>query len=71
MAVQGAGAPEHGLRVEVVNPYPVGRTPAHIPGARAGITGLSERVALAGGRLEHGRTDDGDHRLSAWMPWPT
>ena len=30
--------------------------PATIPGAGTGLIGLAERAALAGGRLEHGRT---------------
>ena len=39
--------------------------------ARApGIIGLAERAHLAGGKLEHGRTPGGDHRLWAWLPWP-
>jgi len=36
-----------------------------------GLLGLGERVALAGGRLEHGPTEEGGWRLSAWLPWPT
>jgi signal transduction histidine kinase len=35
-----------------------------------GLIGLAERAALAGGRLEHGPTDEGGWRLSAWLPWP-
>jgi signal transduction histidine kinase len=45
------------------------------PGARAGLVGLAERVALAGGRLEHGVRREADGRLAfhleAWLPWPT
>ncbi|GAA2403134.1 histidine kinase [Streptomyces glaucosporus] len=69
-----AGAPGEGLTVEVRNR--LGRSPAApgqaaegaVPGAGMGLTGLAERVALAGGRLEHGRTG-GDFRLRAWLPW--
>jgi signal transduction histidine kinase len=43
---------------------------AAIPGAGIGIIGLAERASLAGGRLEHGPTPDGDFRLQAWLPWP-
>jgi signal transduction histidine kinase len=63
-----AGRAGTGLTVEVVNPLPAGRG-AGIPGAGAGIAGLSERAGLAGGRLEYGTTDAGEFRLSAWLPW--
>jgi signal transduction histidine kinase len=64
------GSAGAGLSVEVRNRLPVGQMPAEIPGAGTGIVGLAERVGLAGGRLEHGRTDDGDFSLRAWLPWP-
>ena len=65
------GAPGAGLTVEIVSLRPLARLgQAEIPGAGAGLIGLAERVALAGGRLEHGRTAAGDHRLFAWLPWP-
>jgi signal transduction histidine kinase len=45
------------------------------PGGRAGLVGLAERVALAGGRLQHGVRREADGRLGfhleAWLPWPT
>ena len=69
VAVRGAAA--DGLTVEIRNPWPVGvarTTP--IPGAGMGIIGLAERAALAGGRLEHGRTPAGEFRLWTWLPWP-
>ena len=60
------------LTVEVRNPWPpeAAATTA-IPGAGSGIIGLAERASLAGGRLEHGRTPDGDFRLWVWLPWAT
>jgi signal transduction histidine kinase len=64
-----AGQAGQGLTVEVRNPMPVGSATAEIPGAGTGIIGLGERVALAGGRLEHGASD-GEWRLRAWLPWP-
>ncbi|MEH1130328.1 sensor histidine kinase [Micromonospora sp. CPCC 206061] len=67
-----AGAAGSGLSVEVRNPWPVGRALSPvIPGAGTGLVGLTERAALAGGRLEHGRTESGDFRLWAWLPWPS
>jgi signal transduction histidine kinase len=62
------GAAGAGLTVEVRNRPSLART-GSIPGAGTGIVGLAERASLAGGRLEHGRTDGGDFRLWAWLPW--
>jgi signal transduction histidine kinase len=59
------GAPGNGLSVEVRNPAPNRRR-----GDGKGLLGLSERAALVDGRLEHGRTPDGEFRLFAWLPWP-
>jgi signal transduction histidine kinase len=70
VAVTVEGAAGSGLTVEVRNRLPVGRPAPEIPGAGTGIVGLAERVGLAGGRLEHGRTEQGDFRLWAWLPWP-
>jgi signal transduction histidine kinase len=70
--VSVAGAPGDGLTLEIRNRLPVGAFAAPaIPGAGTGIVGLAERTSLAGGRLEHGRTDAGDYRLWAWLPWAT
>jgi signal transduction histidine kinase len=69
VAVRGAAA--DGLTVEIRNPSPVGVARTPIPGAGMGIIGLAERTALAGGRLEHGRTPTGEFRLWMWLPWPT
>jgi signal transduction histidine kinase len=64
------GAPGDGLEIEVRNRLPVGAFAATgIPGTGTGIVGLAERASLAGGRLEHGRTEAGDYRLWAWLPW--
>ncbi len=69
--VRVTGRAGEGLVVEVRNRWPVG-VPAgvSIPGAGQGLTGLIERAAIAGGRLEHGRLPSGDFRLAAWLPWP-
>ena len=75
------GAPGQGLTVEVANgppgpgpedrsgPSPPDPGPA-VNGPGQGLAGLAERVALAGGRLEHGPTPSGGWRLAAWLPWP-
>ncbi|GLY76783.1 histidine kinase [Actinoallomurus iriomotensis] len=62
------GAAGTGLTVEVRNPMV--KAAPEIPGAGAGLIGLTERATLAGGRLEHGRTRQGDFRVHAWLPWP-
>ena len=71
MFVTVAGAPGVGLNVEVRNPMRVGTTPAAPDDRRCrfGLIGLAERVTLAQGRFEHGRTPDGDFVVRAWLPW--
>ncbi len=70
VGVHVTGAAGEGLRVEVRNALPIGVVAsAVIPGAGAGLAGLGERVDLAGGRIDHGPTSDGDYRLMAWLPW--
>jgi len=68
------GGPEPGLTMELRNPLPAvpapGQPAAWVPGSGYGLAGLAERVALAGGRFEHGRTISGEYRLRAWLPWP-
>ncbi|WP_411111040.1 sensor histidine kinase [Streptomyces sp. c-19] len=63
------GRPGDGLTVGVHNPAPAGPVP-HVPGSGQGLIGLTERAALAGGRLEHGPDPDGGFTLHAWLPWP-
>ncbi|QKG19557.1 sensor histidine kinase [Actinomadura verrucosospora] len=58
------------LGIEIENPIPPGPPAAALPGAGAGLVGLGERVALLGGTLEHGRTEDGRFRLRARLPLP-
>jgi signal transduction histidine kinase len=71
VVVRVSGEPGGELSVEVCNRWPVGvPAEAAIPGAGQGLTGLAERAAIAGGRLEHGRLPSGDFRLAAWLPWP-
>jgi signal transduction histidine kinase len=66
----GPAVDDAGLVVEVTNPLPARASAAQIPGAGSGLIGLRERMNLVGGRLEHGRTPDGEFRLHAWLPWP-
>jgi signal transduction histidine kinase len=40
-----------------------------LPGAGTGLIGLAERVALAGGQLQHGVDAHGDFVLRATLPW--
>ncbi|HKF88785.1 MAG TPA: histidine kinase [Propionibacteriaceae bacterium] len=68
--VQVTGAPGDGLRVSVRN-----RRPLHahagpaLPGSGAGLLGLQERVALAGGTLVHGPDGSGDFVVEADLQW--
>ena len=63
--IRVAGAPGDGLSVELRN-----AAPEAAEGDGQGLIGLTERAALVDGRLEHGRTVEGDFRLAAWLPWP-
>jgi signal transduction histidine kinase len=66
--VMVGGSAGSGLTIEVRNPLV--KAAPEIPGAGAGLIGLTERAMLAGGKLEHGRTLQGDFRVHAWLPWP-
>lgn len=64
------GTPGARLEIDVRNPLP--REPAAapaMPGAGSGLVGLTERVRLAGGELDHHATT-AEFRLHAWLPWP-
>jgi signal transduction histidine kinase len=67
--IQVNGSPGPGLSVEVRNRPLVGTAFAAAPGASRGLLGLAERATLVGGRLEHGRTPDGDFLIQSWLPW--
>jgi len=68
--VRVTGARDGGLHVLVRNRLPV-RPPAGppLPGAGAGLLGLAERIALAGGTLVHGPDGSGDFVVEADLPW--
>ncbi|MGP3913638.1 sensor histidine kinase [Nonomuraea sp. 10N515B] len=69
VTVTVAGTRGKGLSAEVCNPL-WSRRPLRLPGARAGLIGLTERAELAGGTLEHGPTPEGEFVVRAWLPWP-
>ncbi|HEY0936212.1 MAG TPA: histidine kinase [Trebonia sp.] len=68
-----AGGPGPGLEISVSSrlaSLPASPVPASpLPGTGTGLIGLTERVELAGGRLEF-RARDGEFLLRAWLPWP-
>ena len=61
------GTPGTGLTIDVSNPL---GARSSIPGAGTGLVGLTERVRLAGGRLDH-RATATEFQVSASLPWPT
>lgn len=79
--VQVAGAPEQGLSASVTSWLPAGRADGDTAvsdgsdgsdgsaDAGAGLIGLRERAALAGGHVDVTVTGDDRFRLSAWLPW--
>jgi signal transduction histidine kinase len=62
----GAGA-DDGVVITVTNQRPVAAG-SLLPGSGAGLIGLRERVALLGGTLTAGPTEDGGWRVRAWLP---
>jgi signal transduction histidine kinase len=62
------GAPGARLRIDVSNP--IGIASSVVPGSGTGLVGLTERVRLAGGQLDH-RTTGTEFLVSASLPWPT
>ena len=68
--VRVTGAPGRGLHVSVRNRQPVHARPGPaLPGSGAGLLGLQERVALAGGTLVHGPDGSGDFVVDAELQW--
>ena len=65
------GMPGAQLRIELSNRLPADPSaPPAVAGTGTGLVGLTERVQLAGGRLDHQTTAAGEFRLHAWLPWP-
>jgi signal transduction histidine kinase len=71
-SVRVTGGPAQGLHISVRNQQPVPALPAAtLPGAGAGLLGLRERVALAGGTIELGPDESGDFVVEANLSWRT
>ena len=64
-----SGGPGTGLDVSVVNRLAPARTAVSVPGTGTGLIGLTERLELAGGKLEFRASGD-EFVLHAWLPWP-
>jgi signal transduction histidine kinase len=65
------GGPGEGLAVVVRNSLGSRLPSAGMVGSGAGLLGLTERVTIAGGVLEHGATPDGEFAVRADLPWPS
>ena len=61
------GQPGSQVLMELTNP--LGRA-SPLAGSGTGLIGLTERVRLAGGDLDHAVSADGEFRLRARLPWP-
>ncbi|NUW33092.1 sensor histidine kinase [Nonomuraea sp. SMC257] len=64
-----SGAPGTRLLIDIRNPLPAPGSAPAVPGGGVGLVGLTERVRLAGGQLDHQSTGE-EFRLHAWLPWP-
>ncbi|MEO3803033.1 histidine kinase [Nonomuraea sp. B1E8] len=63
------GTPGTPLLIEMRNALPPAGAAPVVPGSGLGLVGLTERVRLAGGQLDHQSTG-GEFRLQARLPWP-
>ncbi|TDD14384.1 sensor histidine kinase [Nonomuraea diastatica] len=63
------GTPGTPLLIDMRNPLPSADAAPLAPGSGLGLVGLTERVRLAGGQLDHQSTG-GEFRLQARLPWP-
>ncbi|MCA2214991.1 sensor histidine kinase [Jidongwangia harbinensis] len=63
------GGPGAGLEIDVRNALPPERPAPGAVSGGAGLVGLTERVRLTGGHLDH-QAVAGEFRLHASMPWP-
>lgn len=67
VTVRMAGGPKEGLTIEVANPTEAVEE-GTLPSGGRGLTGMAERVELAGGRFEAGMEID-RFVVRAWLPW--
>ncbi|MER6165476.1 sensor histidine kinase [Streptomyces violaceorubidus] len=65
-----SGGIAQGLGITAANPVPPLPADRPHPPPGHGLTGMRERVQLAGGRMSHLLTPDGFH-LEVWLPWTT
>ena len=63
------GSADGGLQIAVTNPTDAS-APSSLPGSGTGLVGLTERVRLVGGRLDHRLDQDRTFHLEARLPWP-
>ncbi len=63
------GAPGTSLLITITNPIPPPGGAPTAPSSGVGLVGLTERVRLDGGQLDH-HSGDGRFRLHARLPWP-
>ncbi|MEV4186611.1 hypothetical protein AB0J28_34820 [Streptosporangium canum] len=57
------------MLIDIRNPLAPAGTAPLAPRSGLGLVGLTERVRLAGGQLDH-RNVEGEFRLQARLPWP-
>jgi signal transduction histidine kinase len=63
------GTPGADLLIDIRNPALGAESSPLVPGSGVGLVGLTERVRLAGGQLDH-EIVEGEFRLHASLPWP-
>ncbi|MFC4117954.1 sensor histidine kinase [Nonomuraea zeae] len=63
------GTPGTRLLIDIRNPLPAPGSAPAAPGSGVGLVGLTERVRLAGGQLDH-HSSGRQFQLQAWLPWP-
>lgn len=65
-----SGAAGDELRIDVRNSRATNAIPARTPTSGFGLLGLTERIGIVGGRLDHHPTSDDGYLLTARLPWP-